>query len=562
MLSYLSIKNYLTVENLELNFKNGMTAITGETGSGKSVLLGALNITFGFTVSSELVSKGKDKMDITSIFNIKNLPNVQEYLKEFEWEDGDELILRRVVNSDGKGKCYINSHVCKVSDLKKLSELLITVHDQNQQQNLVKSKRQLSLLDDYCGNFDLALEVKKTFNKIKEAKDRFYNAKNNFEETNALYQLLTYQVQEISDLELMPNEYQELELELKRLSKAEETLNYINSSKYLLENDDNDILSLIKLMTKNLNNIDDNGEKITEIKELIETSYINLKESLDMLESYADNYEINPARLIEVSDRIDAIITIAKKHHIKPDGISVLYRDLTIKLADMKCGDLDLDSIQAEIDELSSKYLKLAKELRLSRIEGIPRLETEINSELVKLNFNPDIFTIKLDSIYPAFSYDAEDQFTVNGIDKVDFYINPNLGQDRQLLSKSASGGELSRISLVLELISSRKNSIPTMIFDEVDSGIGGETGEAIGILLNEIGNNNQILVISHLPQVAAKAHNHILVKKLNKSDVTYTLIDEIEGNEKVQEIARMLGGGKNISNESWSYARKLMKLD
>ncbi len=138
MLSYLSIKNYLTVENLELNFKNGMTAITGETGSGKSVLLGALNITFGFTVSSELVSKGKDKMDITSIFNIKNLPNVQEYLKEFEWEDGDELILRRVVNSDGKGKCYINSHVCKVSDLKKLSELLITVHDQNQQQNLVK----------------------------------------------------------------------------------------------------------------------------------------------------------------------------------------------------------------------------------------------------------------------------------------------------------------------------------------------------------------------------------------------------------------------------------------
>lgn len=562
MLTFLSIQNYLTVDSLTLSFKNGMTAITGETGAGKSVLIGALTTSLGSPASADLISKGKDKFDITTIFNIKNLPNVQEYLKEFEWYDGDELILRRIVSQDGKNKCFINSNICKVADLKKMADLLVTFHDQNQQQNLVKSKKQLGLLDDYCGNMSLLIDVKRVYNTLQSKKDKFYNLKNNFEETNALYQLLNYQIEEIEELDLKPNEFQELEEEYNKLSNSEEILGYLNNSKYLLDNDDENILSMLSKLQKNLDNIDSNDKQLSEIKEMVESSYINLKESISYIENYAGSFEINPHRLQEVSDRIEKIISIAKKHHITPEGISVLYRELTNKLEQMKVEDLDLDSIQEEIKNLSEQYLELAKKLRLSRMAGIPLLMAEINKELVSLKFNKDIFSIEIEPIYPDYPYDSEDQFSVNGIDRVEFYIQPNLGQDKQLLAKAASGGELSRISLVLELISSRKNSIPTMIFDEVDSGIGGETGDSVGALLSEIGNNNQLFVISHLPQVAAKAHNHITVKKNNKNNITQTLISDIEGNERVQEIARMLGGGQNISSESWHYAKKLMNLE
>lgn len=561
MLTYICIKNYLTVTNLELHFKNGMSAITGETGSGKSILIGALNTTLGQPASIDLISKGADKLEVITIFNIKELKNVKEYLEEFEFYDGDELILRRVLSSDGKNKCFINSNVCKVSDLKKLSDLLLTFHDQNQQHNLVKPKRQLSLLDNYSNNNDLLLEVKNTFNKIKEEKTKLFNMKNNFEESNALFQLLTYQVNEIQELDIKPNETLELEDSFKKLSKASDYISELNTASQFLDNDtEQNILGMIFQVKKHLENVEDNNPKYKEIYEMIESSYINIKEATHMLEDYAQSFEVDPEKLNEVSDRLDQIYTIAKKHKIQPEKISVLYRELNERLNGLEYSELDLEKTEEKIEELTQYYLVKAKELRSSRILSIPALEKEINEELVKLKFNKDTFSINLEPILKDYQYDSEDQFTETGIDRVDFYIQPNLGQDKQLLSKSASGGELSRISLVLELISSKRNSIPTLIFDEVDSGIGGETGDSVGELLKEIGLNNQLFVITHLPQVASKSKNHIIVKKnLKNSSTTQTIIEEIEGAEKVNEIARMLGGTKQISNESWQYAKKLI---
>lgn len=561
MLTYLSIKNYLTVESLEMNFKSNMTCITGETGAGKSILLGAISTTLGESASSSLVRNGSDKLEVTSIFNIKELPNVMAHLKDFEWYDDDELVLRRIITADGKNNCFINSHRCKVSDLKKISELLITFHDQNQQQNLVKAKRQLSMLDHYCGNQEKILKVKSIYGRLKKAREKLFNVKNNFEETNAMYQLLTYQANEIEELDLKPNESIELEEEVRRLSKASDYLQELGNAQYILENDENDVLSQIRQVIKNLDNIDDNNKLLTEIRETVESALINLQEAAPMIQAYADTYEIDPQRLNEASDRLDRILTIAGKHKIQPEKISVLYRELKERLDQMECSDMDLELLQKDIDNLVEEYIEAAKLLRTARLNGIPLIEKEINTELVKLNFNEDIFTINLESNKPDYLYDSEDQFEEHGIDRVDFYIQPNLGQEKQLLSKSASGGELSRISLVLELISSRKNAIPTLIFDEVDSGIGGETGDAVGELLNEIGVNNQLFVITHLPQVAAKAQNHIVVKKLIKNDITHTHISEVVENDRVQEVARMLGGSKNISKETWQFARQLMGI-
>lgn len=561
MLTYINIKNYLTVENLELTFKEGMTCITGETGAGKSILLGAITGTLGDTTPATLVRNGSDKLEITSIFNIKELPNVKDHLEDFEWYDGDEVVLRRVVTVDGKNKCFINSHICKVSDLKKLSELLLTFHDQHQQQNLVKAKRQMTMLDHYCSNESKIFRVKHIYGRLKKARERLFNLRNNFEETNALYQLLTYQVNEIAELDLKPNESVELEQEVKKLSKASDYLQELGSAQYILDNDELDVISQIRQVIKHLDNIDDNGKAITEIRDTLESALINLQEVAPMMETYANEYEVDPQRLSEANHRLDKILTIAGKHKIQPEKISVFYRDLQERLEQMECSDMDLEVIEKEIASLIDEYIEAAKELSQSRMEGIPRLEKEINNELIKLHFNEDIFTINLEPNKPDYPVDAEDQFEEHGIDRIDFYIQPNLGQERQLLSKSASGGELSRISLVLELISSRKNAIPTLIFDEVDSGIGGETGDAVGQLLMDIGKNNQIFVITHLPQVAAKAQNHILVKKQTKNSITQTNIGEVIDNDRVQEIARMLGGGKNISNESWKYARQLMGI-
>ena len=560
MLTYISIKNYLTVNLLELYFKNGMTAITGETGSGKSVLIGALNTTLGQPASGDLVSKGADKLEVTSIFNIKELINVQNYLKEFEFYDGDELILRRIITSDGKNKCFINSNVCKVSDLKKISELLLTFHDQNQQQNLVRSKRQLNLLDSYSNNQELLFEVKNIFNEIKKEKDKLFNLKNNFEESNALYQLLNYQVEEIEELDLKPNEYLELEIESKKLTKASDYISELNTSFQILENDsDTNVISQLFQLKKHLENIEDDHKDYLDIIEIVESAYINLKEAKDMIQSYSEKMTVDPHRLSEVNERIYKIYSIAKKHQTTPDKMSVLYRELKERLEKLDYSEINLETVEKRIQELTNLYLEKAKELRKTRLESIPNLENEINIELSKLHFHKDIFSITLEPNIPEYSYDAEDQFSEHGLDRISFYIQPNLGQDKQLLSKSASGGELSRISLVLELISSRKNAVPTLIFDEVDSGIGGETGDAVGNLLREIGNHNQLFVITHLPQVAAKSNNHIIVKKNLKSSQTQTIIEDVEENEKVNEIARMLGGTKQISNESWNYAKKLI---
>lgn len=560
MLTYICIKNYLTVTNLELNFKTGMTSITGETGSGKSILIGALNTTLGQPASIDLISKGEDKLEVISIFNIKKLNNVKKYLEEFEFYDGDELILRRVLSSDGKNKCFINSNVCKVSDLKKLADLLLTFHDQNQQHNLVKAKKQLSLLDNYSNNNELLDEVKEIFQEIKKEKTKLFNLKNNFEESNALFQLLTYQVNEIQELDIKPNETNELEESYKKLSKATDYISELNTASQFLDNDtDNNITNMLFQVKKHLENIEDSSPIYKEIYEMIETSYINIKEATHMLEDYTQSFEVEPEKLVEVSERLDQIYTIAKKHKIQPEKISVLHRELNERLSGLEYSDLDLEKVEQRIEDLTSDYLTKAKELRDSRISSIPKLENEINEELIKLKFNKDTLTINLEPILKDYPYDAEDQFTEYGIDRVDFFIQPNLGQDKQLLSKAASGGELSRISLVLELISSKKNSIPTLIFDEVDSGIGGETGDSVGELLKEIGFNNQLFVITHLPQVASKSENHIIVKKNLKNSMTQTIIEEIDGSEKVNEIARMLGGTKKISNESWQYAKKLI---
>lgn len=561
MLTYINIKNYLTVENLEMNFKEGMTCITGETGAGKSILLGAITSTLGEATPATLVRNGSDKLELTSVFNIKNLPNVKDHLEDFEWYDGEEVVLRRIVTAEGKNKCFINSHICKVSDLKKISELLLTFHDQNQQQNLVKAKRQMTMLDHYCSNEPKIFKVKHIYSRLKKARERLFNLRNNFEETNALYQLLTYQVNEITELDLKPNESVELEQEVKKLSMASDYLKELGSAQYILENDELDVIAQLRQVIKHLDNIDDSGKSITEIRETLESALINLQEVAPMIQNYADEYDVDPQRLNEASNRLDKILSIAGKHKIQPEKISVFYRDLQERLEQMECSDMDLEVIEKEISSLIEEYLEAAKELRDSRIEGIPRLEKEINNELIKLHFNEDIFTINLEPNKPDYPYDSEDQFEDHGIDRIDFYIQPNLGQERQLLSKSASGGELSRISLVLELISSRKNAIPTLIFDEVDSGIGGETGDAVGQLLMDIGKNNQLFVITHLPQVAAKAQNHILVKKQIKNAITHTNIGEVIDNDRVQEVARMLGGGKNISNESWKYARQLMGI-
>lgn len=546
---------------MEVNFKNGMTCITGETGAGKSILLGAITTTLGEPASSSLIKNGADKLEVTSVFNIKELPNVKDYLEEFEWYDGDELVLRRIVNTEGKNKCFINSQICKVSDLKKLSELLITFHDQNQQQNLVKPKRQLMMLDHYCNNQEILFQVKHIYGRLKKARSRLFDLKNNFDENNAMYQLLTYQANEIEELDIKPNEAADLEVEVKKLSKASDYLQELGTAQYILENDENDVISQVRQVIKHLGNIDDSGKEMNEIRETLESALINLQEVRPMIASYADGCELDPERLSEASDRLDKILSIASKHKIQPEKISVMYRELKERLEQMQCSDMDLDALQKDIDRLVEEYLEAAKTLRQSRLDGIPLIEKEINAELIKLNFNENIFSINLEPNKVDYPYDSEDQFEEHGIDRIDYYIKPNLGQDKQLLSKSASGGELSRISLVLELISSRKDAIPTLVFDEIDSGLGGDTGEAVGQLLKEIGENNQLFAITHLPQVAAKAQNHVVVKKQIKNDLTLTNISEVIGNDRVQEVARMLGGGKSISNESWQYARQLMNI-
>lgn len=552
MLTHLSIKNFTLVQTLELELNQGMTALTGETGAGKSIMLDALGLTLGDRAAGDLVKAGQDKADICASFDISNIPTARDWLKQHELEQDSECLLRRVITKEGRSRGFINGQAAPLQQLRELGEMLIDIHSQHEHQSLLKKETHSRLLDDFANNQDLAKTCKEQFRDWQHKHNLFTQARDNFEEMNARAQLLRYQAQELDALALEKGELASLEAEQRQLANAEEILLNTQQVSQLCEDEESGILQLLQQALHKLGDIDDKPASLGNAEALMIEAQVQLNEAQAELRSHMDSFELDPQRLKEVEDRLSSAYEIARKHRIQPETLLSFHTRLQEELEQVDGGDARLDQLLKETEAAHTSFSSTANKLSRKRQQAAKKLIDRVNEQLQKLAMKSASFTIELNT--------NNSQPTPSGFDTVEFLISTNPGQAHKSLNKVASGGELSRISLAVQVVTAQSSTIPTLIFDEVDVGIGGATADIVGQLLRSLGAQGQVLCVTHLPQVASKAHQHLQVHKYSSGNNTQTELTELNGEAKITEIARMLGGEK-LTKQTLAHAKEMIDL-
>ncbi len=562
MLTHLTISDFALVQHLDLQFERGMTVVSGETGAGKSIMLDALALTLGDRADINLIASGKDRAEIHSTFDLAGIDSAVSWLGERELIDDDNIvIMRRVINRDGRSRGFINGVPSRLADMKTLGNLLIDIHSQHEHQSLLKKETHRRLLDEYGNLEGDADSLKALFSTFKTCQSKLDQLTGDNQEQSARLQLLTYQAAELAQLDLQAGETGSLELEQKQLANAETTVQQ-GQQALLLCNAEGvpegvpegepegkaDVLASLARAISLIANIDD--DRLQPIMDLLSSGLIQIEEATHDLEHYIQACEINPNRLSEVEKRLDAIYNVARKHRIDPSQIPGLAISVNQELATIGNIEEDIDQLNLELDSLKTRYQRLATKLGKSRRKAALILEKEVSEKLNELGMSGARFQISLLSV-PA------GQLTANGLEEIEFQISTNPGQKPGSLSKIASGGELSRISLAIQVVTANTSNVPTLVFDEVDVGIGGATAEVVGRLLRELGKNAQIICVTHLAQVAAQGHQHLKVDKHNDESGSKTVIVSLSEKEKVEEIARMLGGIE-LTDQSLAHAEEM----
>lgn len=567
MITALNIKNFALVEQLNLEFENGMISLTGETGAGKSIILGAIALILGDNVKKGAVRYGEEKAIISATFNVSNLPKVQSFLKEHDYIDENninECIIRRVIRSDGKkSSAFINDSVASISKIKEIGEMLVEIHGQHQHQLLSKEKNQLDILDSFCELKEKRKEVSNLYKEWKKKEIYANEVKNNFDENYDKFKLLDYQRKELKDLNLSKDEFKLLEEEFEELSSAEhsisscnEAINYIKTESY---DSYDDILTLLNKSIKTIQGI--NSEKTKDILESLENAKIELEEVCPTIESFRDRYEINPERLYDVELRLKEINKASDSFNVLPEDLYFVLDEIEEKIQNLNFSEDIVQKAHKDVEIAFSAYLESSIELSKLRKEGAIEISRRISEEASKLKLADNIFKVHF---YSSFENILENKYSSTGIDSINFYIRPNKGQDYQPLKEIASGGELSRLSLAIQVVSLKNDRVPTMIFDEVDAGLSGETGNVVGEMLRKVGSKTQVFCVTHLPQVAAQGHYHYFVSKSdverNGNIITISNIEELNKDTRIKEIARMIGGDIN-SKESFKNAEIMLSM-
>mgnify|MGYP000007592410 FL=1 len=563
MLVHLSISQFTLVEHLELELKAGMTTITGETGAGKSILLGALGLALGNRTGDNIVRKGAEKADISATFIISE--KVIQWLKNHDYPiEDDTCILRRVITQEGRSRGYINGRNASATELKALANQLIDIHGQHAHQSLMQKDAPRKLLDNYAGTRPLSQKIKQAFQAWQEKLKQKNNLQEDSAEQQAQRQLLTYQVQELDNLDLLEGEVTELENELKRLSNADAIMfsgqqaltlcadgNNDDSSSALSSGQDS-ALQQVQQAIQQLDLIDDDNDVLKESREFLNQAQIQLQEASDSLHNYINKVEINPQRLNQIDQRLGAIYDLARKHQVRADSLYDTWQELSDKLNALNFSDEDMDALIQEVADLEQIYLKLAHQLSKKRHKAASKLDKEVNTHFEALALGNARLQTQVAS---------DEKFANNsGIDHIDLLVQTNPGMPMGQLCKVASGGELSRISLAIQVITAQTSNIPSLIFDEVDVGIGGGTAERVGRLLNQLGQHSQVLCVTHQPQVAAQAQNHLQVSKIAGDEQTFTNIRPLDNKQRTEEIARMLGGVE-ITQHTLDHAQEMLAM-
>lgn len=553
MLTHLNIQNFTLVDQLDLDMKPGMTVITGETGAGKSILLDALGQTLGDRAEADRVRLGAARADITATFDTSAITSAQEWLINNDLQQSEnphECLLRRVINNEGKSKSWINGQPVTLQQLRTLGEMLIDIHSQHEHQSLLLKDTHRRLLDEFAGQSELAKQVKLAYREWQSRLEHYLHLRDNAAEVSARFQLLSYQVNELEQLDLGTGELDKLEAEQRSLANAGEILQGSHELLALCNDDEQGLDINLHRALHILRNMPEKSASLMAAEELLVSAQIQVEEARHEIDHHIDTFNLDPERLQIVEERLTAIYDIARKHRVRPEELSDLINRLSAELAQLQGGDAKLDQLAQQVDAAEKAYLNLAGQLSSKRQKAAATLGQQVNAQLKLLSMEHAKLTVNLAPL--------NDKPSANGLEEIEFLISTNPGQPPKSLAKVASGGELSRISLAIQVITAQTSATPTLVFDEVDVGIGGATADVVGQLLRQLGDRGQVIVVTHLAQVASKGHQHLLVsKKSTKTNAESTLV-LLEDEEKVGEIARMLGGAK-VTEQSLAHAREIL---
>jgi DNA repair protein RecN (Recombination protein N) len=552
MLVHLSVHNYAIVEHLDLELDAGMSVISGETGAGKSIMLDALGLTLGDRADSGVVRPGADKADILASFDLSEIPEARAWLAERDLDNNGPCILRRVITAEGRSRGYINGSPCPQGDLKALGELLIDIHSQHEHQSLLKPETHRRLLDEYAGSQELARQVQLAAQRWKQTKSELERVSSIGDEQRARHQLLSYQLEELDNLALGESELDNLEQEHKNLTNAESLLSACRLVvEQCSENDAGNVLSALTSSLNRLSAFQGQPGALSEASNLLASAQIQVEEAVGELNRFLDHFDADPERLQQMEERLDAIYTLARKHRIQPTALGAMQQQLFEELESLNADDQAAERLSDELAAFERHYQEKAAELSVLRNNAASQLASAVEQEMQTLGMPGGRFNIKL-------SANSNSEPHPNGLEQLEFLVSANPGQPLKALAKVASGGELSRISLAIQVITAQTSRVPTLVFDEVDVGIGGPTAEVVGQLLRRLGERGQVLTVTHLPQVAAQGHQHLFVHKVRESDATRTAVSKLSPAQRVEEIARMLGG-VDLTEESLAHARQMV---
>ncbi|AEV27406.1 DNA repair protein RecN [Azospira oryzae PS] len=548
MLQRLNIRDFVLVDRLELDFQGGFGALTGETGAGKSILVDALAFVLGERADSGLLRAGAEKTEVGAEFDIRALAELKSWLAENDFAADDDLLLRRILDAGGRSRAYINGSAATLQQLRQAAEWLVDIHGQHAHQSLLRGEAQRQLLDAHAGHADLARSVGEAWRTWRDARDSLDAAAEGGEALAREREQLEWQVRELETLAFSADEWENLNQEHKRLAHAASLLEGAQFSLGLLAEGEGACEAQVRAVASRLDGLAEYDPALSEVAQLVQSAEAELAEAVSALRRYADRVELDPARLAEVERRLEAVMGCARKFRALPEELPELLSRWQQRLAELgEAGDLA--ALQARVDAARQQYDKDAAKLSKARAKAAKALGDEVSQGMQELALGGGRFEIAL---VPVAGGNA------HGLENIEFRIGGLAGSEARSLAKVASGGELSRISLAIQVVTSRQASVPTLIFDEVDVGIGGGVAEVVGRLLHRLGRERQVLCVTHLPQVAARADWQWQVAKSKEGAAIKSRVTPLDAAGRVEEIARMLGGVE-ITATTRQHAKELL---
>ena len=551
MLQHLYIRDFAIIHKLELSFDAGFTVLTGETGAGKSIVVDALAFALGERAESGVVRLGCTRTEISASFDLKPAQDAARWLAAHELFDEGECILRRVIETDKPSKAFINGRPVPVQTLRELGDYLVDIHGQHEHQSLLKRDGQRQLLDDYAGIGEALTRLAGHYEELTRLRERLDTLKHQSADRQARIDLLRYHIKELQSLDLKPDEFAQLEEEHARLANGAELLQGAQEAVHSLYDEENATSQLLARTIGRLEALSRHDGKLGEIAALLNEAGIHIDEAANRLNHYLDGLDLDPQRLQWLDERLASVHELGRKHKLRPEELPALLERLILELSDIEDFDANLSKLEEGIDTENRAYRTIAAEVSARRAEASEKLSTAVTARMQELGMAGGRFEIAITQLPPG-------EISVHGLERIEFLVSANPGQPVKPLTKVASGGELSRISLALQVVLASLGRIPSLIFDEVDVGVGGRVAEIVGQLLRTLGGQRQVFCITHLAQVAALGHHHYQVNKINRKDLTQVGVEPLSEIKRIQEIARMLGGVE-ISKQTLAHAEDML---